>query len=109
MSFEPKTPLEEIVRRDHFLTIFNADRMLREKKFIVDLACGHKVYTGATERARCPRCTEMLRRSIETGQEDWESYRKGLIADEMIWPEDPCRTFNEKTDLEGRFIHDPKE
>lgn len=94
-----KSPLEKIIRRDALNGAVNADKMLRDRKFLVDLDCGHKAYTGAIDRARCPRCTEMLRRSIETGQEDWETFRAGHKPDQMVWPEDPCRTFNERLDV----------
>ncbi len=101
-----KTPLESIVRHDHMATAFNAKRILRERKFIVELACGHTVYTNAIDRCRCPRCCEMLRRSVLDGSEDYESYRSGLVRDNMTWHDDPCRQFNEKTDLGGVFVND---
>lgn len=100
------TPSERVVRVDHLAAAFNAERMLKDGKFLVDLACGHKAYTSALNKTRCPRCTEMLRRSIADGLEDYESYRKGLTQDHMIWRGDPCRQFNEPTDLSGRFIYD---
>jgi hypothetical protein len=93
-----KTPSERIVARDHLATAFNADKMLRDRKFIVDLACGHKIYTRNLNKATCPRCTEMLRRSIETGREDWETFRYQNGLDTMEWPNDPCRQFNERLD-----------
>lgn len=100
-----KTPFEAVVRIDHLLWAFNADRMLADRKFFVDLACGHKHYSRSLNRACCPRCTEMLRRSIETGDEDYEGYRQHERQDCMIWREDVCRQFNERTDLEGNFIN----
>jgi hypothetical protein len=99
-------PLEKIVRVDHFAAVFNSDRMLRDRKFLVDLACGHKLYTGAKKQARCPRCCEMLRRSIADGSEYYESFRAWRIPDRMVWREDPSRQFNEKTDLAGNFVND---
>ena len=101
-----KTPPEKIVRHDVIANAFNSERVLRERKFIVDLECGHKAFTGSIHKARCPRCTEMLRRSIADGSEDWDSFRKGLIRDQMIWRYDPCRIYNEPTDLAGNFIND---
>jgi hypothetical protein len=38
----------------------------------------------------------MLHRSIEDGSEDWESFRYRQARDEMSWPADPCRVFNER-------------
>ena len=83
MMLRIKTPPEKIVKVDELLLIFNAERMLRDRKRVVELACGHLAYT------------EMLRRSIEDGSEDYESYRKGLVRDLMVWPGDPCQRFNE--------------
>lgn len=98
-----KTPPEEIIQRDHLATALNAERMLRDHKFIVRLACLHWVYTGATGMAVCPRCTEMLKRSITDGTEDYEGYRAGRVRDTMAWKEDPCRQLNEPADLQGNF------
>lgn len=95
MMLRIKTPPEKIVKVDELLLIFNAERMLRDRKRVVELACGHLAYTGAVRQFICPRCTEMLRRSIEDGSEDYESYRKGLVRDLMVWPGDPCQRFNE--------------
>lgn len=100
------TPKEKIIRRDVIATAFNIDKMLKDKKFLVDLACGHKAYTGSINKCVCPRCNEMLRRSITDGSEDYESFRSGIIGDHMIWRDDPCRQFNEPTDLEDNFIND---
>jgi hypothetical protein len=58
------------------------------------------VYTRSIHRVRCPRCTEMLRRSLKDGSEDYEAFRKGDKRDQMIWDEDPCRILNE----EWRFV-----
>lgn len=79
-----RTPFESIVEVDHIAAAFNSERMLRERKFIVKLACGHSVYTRARNKTICPRCTEMMRRSIESGKEDYDSFRKGLVQDRMI-------------------------
>lgn len=93
---EHKTPSERIVSRDHMTAAFNVEKNLCDGKFVVDLACGHKVYTRNLNRATCPRCTEMLRRSIENGSEDWESFRYRNHPDTMDWPDDPCRQFNQR-------------
>lgn len=60
----------------------------------------------AVGKAICKRCTEMLRRSINDGSEDYASFREGLTRDRMVWREDPCRQFNEPTNLSGGFIND---
>lgn len=99
-------PREKIVRVDHLAAVFNAEKMLRDRKILVDLECGHKTYTGARYNAGCRRCREMLRRSLEDGSEDYDSFRKGLTEDRMVWREDPCRRFNEPTDLSGNFHTD---
>jgi hypothetical protein len=90
-----KTPSERIIRRDYLAGVFNGAKMIKDGKFIVELACGHTVYTRALNRTICPRCTEMLRRSIADGTEDWESFRYRNSLDLMVWPNDPCRQFNE--------------
>jgi hypothetical protein len=106
MMIDIRTDFEKIVRHDVIASACNKDFVLKERKFFVVLACGHTALTGALNRARCLRCTEMLRRSIADGSEDYDSFRKGLIRDTMIWRNDPVRQFNEPTDLEGNFIYD---
>jgi hypothetical protein len=101
-----RTPPERIVRSDHLLTIYNPDVLLKECKRFVDLACGHKAITSAVSKAVCPRCTEMLRRSIKDGSEDWDAFRNHGARDEMAWPADPMRQFNEPTDLSGNFLRE---
>jgi hypothetical protein len=96
------SPSEKIVERCPILGAFNADRNLRDGKFVMKLACGHHCYTRNINVSVCPRCTEMLRRSVTDGREDWDSFRKGLKTDTMEWPSDPCRQFNEQTDLAGQ-------
>lgn len=98
MTEKHSTPSEAIVRRDYLTAAFNSERMIREGKFVVDLACGHKTYTCNLNKAVCPRCTEMLCRSIKDGSEDWESFRYRNGRDTMEWPDDPCRQFNEPTE-----------
>lgn len=63
---------------------------------IVRLACGHSAVTRNTKAMICPRCTEMLRRSIATGEEDYETFRHGNGTDRMEWADDPCRHLNER-------------
>lgn len=104
---ELRTDQERIVGTDFLLMAFNVDRALRERKRFVDLACGHKAYTGAVDRCVCRRCTEMLRRSLADGSEDYKAFRAGALPDKMVWLDDPCRALNEPTDLDGRFIRDP--
>lgn len=104
LPFPIKTPSERIIARDHLAAAFNSKRMIRERKFIVDLECGHKMYTRNLNKAVCPRCTEMLKRSIEDGSEDWDGFRHHGKLNQMEWPEDPCRQFNERTNLAGEFV-----
>jgi hypothetical protein len=92
------TPPEKIIRTDFILLALNQDMFEkggRGMDRVVDLECGHKTRTRNWERAHCPRCEEMLRRSIEDGSEDYESYRAGRTRDRMEWPDDPLRQFHE--------------
>lgn len=100
------TPPERIVSTDVFLMAFNSDLLLKQGKRIVDLACGHKATGRALDKMVCPRCTEMMRRSIADGSEDYEGFRHRGGRDMMAWPADPCRQFNEPTDLGGNFKRD---
>lgn len=84
---------ERIIETDILLTI--ANRRENPLDRIVDLACGHKANTTNMKRARCARCEEMLRRSIADGSEDYDSFRKGLIQDQMEWEADPLRPVHE--------------
>lgn len=102
----PISPIfERIVATEVLALIANQETFLRNRKRLVKLACGHRIVTSASERAACPRCREMLRRSIETGEEDYESFRAGLVPDRMIWADDPYRHFNEPSDLAGNLIN----
>jgi hypothetical protein len=94
---------EKIIRICELSMIFNYEKFLTTKKRVVDLACGHKAFTGNLERMVCPRCSEMLRRSISGDGEDYDSFRKGLTSDQMIWREDPLRCLNEPTNLSGEY------
>lgn len=91
---------ERIVETNMLLTAFNRD-VLGKKRF-VDLECGHVAITGNYTRVRCGRCEEMLRRSVETGDEDYEAFRRGEVQDQMAWEDDPCRFPNEPHDLSGK-------
>ena len=91
------TPPEKIARRAHEIGIFNVGQFLGTRKTIVQLACGHYHVTRNLNTSVCPRCTEMLKRSVETGEEDYESFRHGNMVDRMEWAADPCRQFNEKS------------
>jgi hypothetical protein len=88
-------PLEQIVRIDVLAMVVNKHIDIFKDGRIVDLACGHKLLTKALNQARCPRCCEMLRRSIADGSEDWNSFRKGLVRDDMAWEGDILRIYNE--------------
>lgn len=97
---------EKIVRTDFLLMIFNQDRLGigHGRKRAVDLACGHKTLTAAWHAAVCHRCTEMLRRSINDGEEDYDAFRNHGGHDLMVWPDDPLRQFHEPADLAGRLM-----
>jgi hypothetical protein len=102
----PVRPIrEKIVRTDFFLMTFNQDRLGYggDKKRVVDLACGHKTLTAAWSRTACPRCTEMLRRSVDDGSVDYDAFRHHGGRDQMIWRDDPLRQFHEPTDLAGNI------
>jgi hypothetical protein len=99
---------ERIVETDHIATAFNRQRLGGSmSRRIVVLACGHRAITRNAKDMACQRCTEMLRRSVETGEEDYESFRHRGHQDTMTWVNDPCRCFNEPTDLAGNFTRDP--
>lgn len=92
------TASERIVETDYLATAFNRERLGKSMvRRIVVLACGHRAVTRNAGSMVCPRCTEMLRRSVETGDEDYEGYRQGNVRDTMVWPDDPCQIFNEPT------------
>lgn len=101
---------ETIVRLDVFLMAFNPDVTKKQKKKFVDLKCGHKALVPQRHRGTtvCVRCTEMLHRSLQGTGEDYDGFRNHGMRDTMIWRDDPCRQFNEKTDLAGRFVDDPE-
>lgn len=94
-----KPPKEKIIRIDELSLIYNFERFLENGKRVVDLGCGHKMLTKNRFNVVCVRCTEMLRRSIATGEEDYDGFRNRGARDDMKWPEDPCRMLNERTDL----------
>lgn len=90
-----KTPREKITGIDIWIAIHNPDFQDPLGKMVVDLACGHKALTKSRTSMVCPRCTEMLRRSLADGSEDYESFRAGRQADNMEWLVDDCRQLNE--------------
>lgn len=91
-----RTPPERIVRTEIIATSFNREHLGKDMtRRIVELACGHLAITCNQKTMICIRCTEMLRRSITSGEEDYESFRHGDRRDLMEWPDDPCRLFNE--------------
>jgi hypothetical protein len=90
-----RTPLEKIERICVGSNAINAEKVIKDRKCIVVLACGHYAYVRAIHRARCPRCQEMFRRSLLDGDEDYISVREGILVDQMEWADDPCRQYNE--------------
>jgi len=90
-------PAEKIIGTDFFLMITNHRSDVLDDR-PVDLACGHKALTKNKKSVRCPRCAEMLRRSLADGSEDWDAFRHHGKADTMIWLDDPMRQFNERVE-----------
>lgn len=88
-------PFERIIDIEWLVMAQNQHLDILKDGLVVRLACGHKLLTKARNRVCCPRCHEMLRRSIATGLEDYDSFRKGLIPDRMEWPGDTMRIFHE--------------
>jgi hypothetical protein len=84
-----------------FMMAFNKNLALLGQR-VVDLACGHKALTKNRKKMICPRCTEMLRRSLATGKEDYESFRNGIVRDQMVWEDDPLRFLHE-SDIEDQL------
>lgn len=94
---------------DFFASAFCRERLGGSmRRRIVDLSCGHKAVARNRNVMECPRCVEMLRQGF-----DYEAWLRGVSDDwpydGMIWRKDPCRSFNEKTDLGGRFINDDED
>lgn len=98
--------MERITSTDLLSLVLNGDEFLRTKRRVVDLACGHKTITAAAGQASCPRCQEMLQRSVDGGQEDYDAFRNHGARDRMIWRADPLRQFHEPTDLAGNFLNE---
>ena len=96
------TPQERITRIDILLTTTNRDRLsIGEGQVIVELACGHMTVTKNLHKAHCQRCEEMLRRSVTTGEEDYESFRAGKTRDRMEWDGDKFRGLHEAREPRG--------
>ena len=92
-----RTPPEQIASTDHLVSAFNRDKLGASMVWrIVTLACGHSALTRNAKKMVCPRCTEMLCRSVATGEEDYETFRHGNGIDRMKWSDDPCRNLNER-------------
>ena len=88
-------PFERIVETDLLAMMANPQiNPIRDGR-IVSLACGHKLLTKALRKARCPRCLEMLQRSITDGSEDYDAFRNHGKRDRMVWPDDPFRMLHE--------------
>lgn len=80
--------VERIVETDLLLTIANRDAANPLNR-IVRLACGHLRQTRNMRTARCPRCEEMLRRSLHDGSADYDAFRHHGARDSMTWLADP--------------------
>ena len=59
---------------------------------VVKLACGHVTLTKALNRARCPRCGEMIRAGY-----DYDAFRRRGVPDNFSWPDDPFRSVHESS------------
>jgi hypothetical protein len=106
MTITARPIMERIVCVDLQALTFNSKEFLASGRRLVDLECGHKAFTRALKRAKCHRCSEMLRRSIETGEEDHDAFRNRGAPDRMSWPGDPLRKMHEPTDLAGNLIYE---
>lgn len=89
------TPSEPIIETEPMLLLVNFEKFISTGKRVVRLACGHLHLTKNKKSSVCPRCTEMLRRSVKDGSEDHESFRRGSVIDRMDWCVDPCIILNQ--------------
>lgn len=89
-------PFERILGIDVWVLVNNPQIDILQDGSVVTLACGHNLFTKARNRARCPRCFEMLRRSITDGSADYDAFRNRGDIDTMEWPADPMRIFHEQ-------------
>ena len=64
-----KAPIERIIRIDHFIEIFNREK-LKDGEHVVDLECGHKTITKNRNRAACHDCHKMI-----LNGEDYDAFR----------------------------------
>lgn len=97
-----KTPSEKIISTDIFAMIFNAEVFAKTGERVVLLECGHKILTRNRDRAHCPRCQHMF-----DSEYDWDGFRNLRNDDDhMVWPEDPCRQFNEPHNLAGEPLYE---
>lgn len=67
----------------------DAASLLKHGRPVV-LECGHVTITKALERAKCPRCGEMIRSGW-----DYDAFRRCGALDSFKWPDDPLRLVNE--------------
>lgn len=99
-----KPQQSRILSGDWLATAFNREK-LKGSQRIADLSCYHKIATRNLDRVTCPRCAMLLKHGF-----DYERWLRGdsdaWPYDGMVWRDDPCRTFNERTDLEGNFVDD---
>jgi hypothetical protein len=81
-----------------------ANQKMLGKRRIVLLSCRHRVITSNTTYVNCERCARLMLEGM-----DYDGWLNGYLQgyDGMIWPADPLRMLNEKTDLLGNFIDDP--
>ena len=90
-----------IVGTDWMATALNRERLGQRR--IVDLSCRHKAVTRNLSSMTCPRCVQLMREGL-----DYEGWLSGNVhpRDGLVWRQDPCRRFHERTDGEGNFPDD---
>jgi len=89
-----------IIETDIVATAFNREKL--GKKRVVVLSCRHRAITGNQISMTCPRCVEMMKEGL-----DYDAWINGHSQDDgLLWPADPLRILNERTDLAGNFVDD---
>lgn len=85
-----------IIGTDWIATALNRERLGQRR--IVDLSCRHKAVTRNRSSMTCPRCVELIREGL-----DYEGWISGRVHpyDDLVWKDDPCRSFHEPAGAEG--------
>ncbi len=103
-NFKPEQ--SRIVETDYLATSFNIENLGRGKRIVI-LSCRHRAVATTRQhtKMRCPRCVQMMKEGLD--YDYWINHQQGGY-DGMHWSDDPVRLLNEKTDLAGRFVDDPR-